>query len=180
MNLLRDKRVDALMLYDSYYSSVEAAGMPLRYLYHPLVENFGNNGYFATEKTIEQKGDALGHFARAIAKATAFVFANPEAGVKIYWQVNPSGKIGATEAAAMARTLKDLKGDMKDFDPANNVGGKYGAPDMARFQIYMKMMLDEGAISKPVPVDDLVTDKFIPMANDFDVEKIRAMAKAWK
>jgi len=178
--MLRSKQIDALMAYESFYSAIEAAGMPLRYLYHPVVADFGNMGYLATDKVIAQKSDAIAGFSRATAKATVFLFANPEAAVKIYWQVDPSGKIGTNDQEAMARSLRELEGDMKAFDVANTASHKYGEINVPRFRDYMEMMVEEGAIAQPVPVDELATDQFLAAANDFDVEQVRAAALAWK
>jgi NitT/TauT family transport system substrate-binding protein len=180
MSMLQSKQIDALMLPGPLYSAIEVAGMPLRYLYHPVFADFGNLGYFAMDKVIAQKSDAIARFSRAIAKATVFLFANPEAAVKIYWQVDPSGKIGANDQEAMARSLKELDGDMKMFDVANIASHKYGDIDMPRFRDYMEMMVEEGAIAQHVPVDELVTDQFLAAANDFDMEKVRTAALAWR
>jgi NitT/TauT family transport system substrate-binding protein len=180
MSMLQSKQIDALMVYVSLYSAIEAAGMPLRYLYHPVVADFGNDGYFATDRVIAQKSDAIAGFSRAIAKATVFLFANPEAAVKIYWQVDPSGKIGANDQEAMARSLKELEGDMKTLDVANTASHKYGDIDIPRFRDYMEMMVEEGAIAQRVPVEELVTDQFLAAANDFDVEQVRTAARALK
>jgi len=180
MNMLRTKQVDALMLYSSYYATLTAAGMPLRFLYHPAVADFGNNGYIATDRTIAQKRDLIGKFSRAVAKATVFIFANPEAAVKMYWQANPSGKIGASDQEAMARSLGELVNCLKDFDVANTPSGRFGDLDMDRFASYMEMMLQEGAIDKRVAIADLVTRDFLGPANDFDPDSIREAARAWK
>jgi NitT/TauT family transport system substrate-binding protein len=180
MSMLASKQIDALMTYDSMYSTLEAAGIALRFLYHPVMANFGNLGYFASDKVIAQKSQAIAGFSRAIAKATVFLFANPEAAVKIYWQVNPSGKIGANDQEAMARSLQELQGNMKAIDVANTANHKYGEIDISRFKDYMEMMVQEGAMAQPVPVDQLVTSQFLTAANDFDVEKVRTEARTWK
>jgi NitT/TauT family transport system substrate-binding protein len=180
ITMLRSKQIDALMLYESYYSALEAAGLSLRYIYDSAVANFGNTGYFATEKIITQKGDALAHFSRALAEATAFIFANPKAAVRIYWQMNPTAKVGADDDAAMARSLKELEGDLKAIDVANSPTHRYGEINVGAFKNFMNLMVQEGAIAKPVPIGDLVTDQFIAAANDFDADKVRAMARDWK
>jgi NitT/TauT family transport system substrate-binding protein len=180
MTMLQSKRVDALMLYDSFYSAIVAAGMPLRYIYDPIIANFGNTGYFATDKIIAQKGDALARFSRSIAKATVFLFANPEAAVKIYWQVNPAGKVGSNDEEAMTRSLAELRGDMKAVDVTHSPGHKYGAIDLPDFKDYMQMMVEEGAISKPIPIDDMMAGQFIAAANDFDAAKVSVLARDWK
>jgi len=51
---------------------------------------------------------------------------------------------------------------------------------MEKLQQYSDMYKEEGLISARVNAADIATDALVAQANDFDLEKVRALARAWK
>jgi hypothetical protein len=51
---------------------------------------------------------------------------------------------------------------------------------MEKLQQYIDMYREEGVISARVNAGDIATDAFVVQANDFDADKVRALARAWK
>jgi NitT/TauT family transport system substrate-binding protein len=177
---LTSKQVDALALWDAVYATYEASGHHLRYLYHPTLKDNGNGGFFASEKTIAEKRKALEGFSRAIAKATVFLMENPAAAVHIYWKVNPNAKIGKDEAEAMAQSRTEMKFVSQAFDVSRRPGQRFGALDDKQVQGLIDLLVEDGTLKKPVPAQAIITQDFVPAANDFDVQKARAFAHDWK
>jgi NitT/TauT family transport system substrate-binding protein len=173
-------RVDALALWDAVYATYEATGHHLRYLYHPTLKDDGNGGFFASDATIAKKAAALEGFSRAIAKATVFLLANPTAATEIYWQVNPSAKIGSDRAAALKRTATELEFVGETFDVSKRPGHQFGAFITSQVQAHIGFLKSTGQAKANVTVQDITTNRFVKAANDFDVAKVRAFAKAWK
>jgi NitT/TauT family transport system substrate-binding protein len=173
-------RVDALALWDAVYATYEAAGHHLRYIYHPTLKNDGNGGFFASDATIAKKAEALQGFSRAIAKATVFLIANPEAAARIYWKVNPSAKIGSNEAEALKHTATELKFVGETFDVSKRPGHQFGALIQGQVQAHINFFKESGRLKGNVTVDDIATDRFVKGTNDFDVAKVQAFAKAWR
>lgn len=57
---------------------------------------------------------------------------------------------------------------------------KWGENSVPNYTNYLKYMQDQGIISEPVKVDDLITNQFIDQINNFDVAKIQEAARNWK
>jgi NitT/TauT family transport system substrate-binding protein len=177
---LRSGQIQALSLWDSAYASMLRTGISFRYIYHPTMADFGSGMFFASDSTISTKSAALGRFARAVAKATVLYVENPAAALQIYWKANPAAKIGANEEQARAAGLAEITYMVDTFTLAKKTDKRYGVQDMEKLQQYIDMYLEEGVIGARVKAGDIATDAFVAQANDFDVEKVRALARAWK
>lgn len=171
--------VDVLALWDSVYGSYEAAGESLNYIYHPTLKDVGNGGFFASDKVIAEKADALKGFSRAIAKATVFLKANPEAAARIYWDVNVGAKQGGDEAAALKRTAIEMQFVAEAFDVEKRPNQKFGELDSDDIQANIDLLKENKLLTAEVKPEDIVTEAFVPAANDFDVEKVKSAAKSW-
>ncbi len=106
---LESKQIDVLSFWDAVYADYEAMGKKLRYIDHPTIGQVGNGGFFAMDNVIKAKPAELQAFTRAIAKATVFILANPEASLKMYWAINPDGKLPGTEEEALKKGTEALK-----------------------------------------------------------------------
>src|ERR1041385_3096794 len=90
--LLRSKQVDALSQFDTQYALASNAGAKLRFLDHPEIKKFPSNGFVALEdylKTNRKDAVALAH---GYAMGTVFAMANPEAAIRILWEVFQIGR----------------------------------------------------------------------------------------
>ena len=177
---LRSGQIQALSLWDSAYASMLRTGVAFRYIYHPTMADFGSGMFFASDSTISAKSAALARFTRAVAKATAFYVENPAAALQIYWKANPAAKTGASEEAARAAGLAEITYMVDTFTLAKKSDKRYGIQEMEKLQQYIDMYREEGVISAHVNAGDIATDAFVAQANDFDAEKVRALARAWK
>jgi NitT/TauT family transport system substrate-binding protein len=178
---LRAGQVDGFAHWDAVYATMESEGQKLRYLYHPTVADVGDGGYFSSEPVIASKHKELAGFARAIAKSTVFFLQNPEAAVRMFWEVSPSNKPAkGDEAEGMRRAVAQLKYMSQSWDVSKYVGLKYGSINHKKLQNYIDALQQGGAISERVPVENIVSDAFINEANNFDVEKVREIAREWK
>ena len=59
-------------------------------------------------------------------------------------------------------------------------GQKYGEISAERLRRYAEEMKAEGALEEVPPVEEIVDDDFIDMANDFDADAVRKYAASWK
>jgi NitT/TauT family transport system substrate-binding protein len=156
------------------------AGIPFRFLYHPTVAEIGSGGFFASDKVLAEKRDSLIKFARAEAKATVFFLENPEAALRLYWKSNPAGRGGGTEEEAMKRGLVEMSILRALYTTEKHVDKRYGLADMAGIQTYIDMFREEGVIARSIPAKEVVTNELIDPINDFDLAKVRALAREWK
>jgi NitT/TauT family transport system substrate-binding protein len=76
----------------------------LRLLEHPEIKRFPSNGLVGLEETLKDKRK------EAVALGRGYAMANPEAAIRILWEVYPQTKAtGKDEATALRDDLKTLQ-----------------------------------------------------------------------
>ena len=162
LGALKSGQVNALLLWDAAYSQIETAepGLKLNYWRPKSLENVGDGGYFTTWSEIKKQPNMLAHFSRAIAKAMVAIHRDPAKALQIYWKVNPSAKPRGTEAVAMATGLRQLRIVGQSLD----LSGVPKPVDEASLEAYVKAFKGLGIIQKAPPIQQIVTNSFIPVA----------------
>jgi NitT/TauT family transport system substrate-binding protein len=162
LSALKDDQVDALALWDAAYAQIETAAPDLKLTYWrpPSLSKVGDGGYFTTWDTIKKMPNALGHFTRAIEKSLAAIHDDPAKALEIYWQVNPSGKPKGSDADAQKIGLKELDVLGRSFD----LSGVPVEVDVPSLNAYIKTFVEMGLITKAPPIDEFVTNAFVPIA----------------
>jgi NitT/TauT family transport system substrate-binding protein len=179
--LLRTGQVAALSLYDTQYALVDSAGVPLRMLDAGPVARFPSNGFFALEETIEkQRAQAL-ELVRGYAMGTVFALANPEAAVKIVFEVYPQTvPSGKSEEEGLKSETKTLLARAAHWKLEAGGVTRWGESSVKDFDAYQDFLLKWKVIKQKVPATDLVTNEMIDEVNRFDAKRIAADAKAYK
>lgn len=179
--LLRTKQVDALSQFDTQYALVENAGMPLRMLDNESIEKFPSNGFVALETTLQKDRATAVALGKGYAMGTAFAMANPEAAVKILYEVFPQTKpTGKSEADALRDDIKTLEARAAHWKLSSGGVSHWGENSVANYSAYEDFLLKWHVIKEKIPAGDLVTNELVPEINKFDVAKIQADAKAYK
>jgi NitT/TauT family transport system substrate-binding protein len=179
---LQSKRVDALMLFDSQYAAMENLGAKLRYFKSNLSEQLFSTGFSAKQSFMQANPKVIEGFGRAMAKANVFATANPEAAIKMMYEIYPKTNIpGVPEDKKMEdnkrilalRTTYLLSGN----PDANKNWGSF--PDSG-----VKAWSDFSVATKLTPTafkpDQIVTNQFVTAFNTFDSQKIKNTAKNYK
>lgn len=179
--LLSSQQVAALSLYDTQYALVDSAGVPLRLLDSGPVARFPSNGFFTLDETVrKQRAQAL-ELVRGYAMGTVFAMANPEAAVKILYEVYPqtvpSGKSGEQ---ALRDDVKTLLARAAHWRLEAGGVSKWGESSVKDFDAYEDFLLKWRVIQQKVPATDLVSNELIDEVNQFDARRIAAEAKAYK
>ena len=179
--LLNSKQVDALSQFDTQYALTQNAGAKLRLLDHPEIKKFPSNGFVALEEYLKDNRKEAVAMARGYAMGTVFAIANPEAAIRILWEVYPQTKAtGKDEATALRDDLITLDARARNwrYEP---VGGKrWGDNVQANYQSYMDWLLAQGVIKQKTDANDIVTNDLLDDINKFDVAAVTAEAKAYK
>jgi NitT/TauT family transport system substrate-binding protein len=179
--MVRGGQVDALSQFDTQYAMVENAGVKLRLLDTRAIDRFPSNGFLALEETLRARRKDAVALARSYAKGTVFAMANPEAAVRILWEVYPATKpTGKDEATALRDDAKVLQARAQNWKLEKAGVKRWGENSEANYQAYADFMLRTGIIKQPVTAQDLVTNDLIDEINRFDPEKIAAEARAYK
>ncbi len=179
--MLKNRQVDALSQFDTQYALIDNAGVKMRYLDRRAIERFPGNGFLALEETIKTRRKELVGVARAYAKGTIFTLSNPEAAVRIMYEMFPHTKpTGKDEATAVREDVKVLEARMPHWrlEPAGVT--KWGESSEVNYRNYVDFLLKWGVIKQKVETLDLITNELIDETNQLDVAKVVAEAKAYR
>jgi NitT/TauT family transport system substrate-binding protein len=180
--LLRGGQVDALSQFDTQYALTENAGAKLRALEedNKSMANFPSNGFVTLEETLQNKRAEAVALAQGYAKGTAFAIANPEAAIRILWEVYPQTKAtGKDEATALKDDLATLNARIKNWRLSAGGVTKWGENSMPNYDAYVDFLVKNGVLKAQTPASELVTNELIEDINKFDENEIAAMARAY-
>ncbi len=180
-SLLRAKQVDALSQFDTQYAMVENAGQKLRMLPLGTMAQYPGNGFFALESTIkDRRADAI-TVARGFAMGEIFAIANPEAAIRILYEVYPQTKpTGKDEATAIRDDVKVITARMAHWDLASGGVTKWGQSNMTNYDNYIDFLVKWKIVPQKIPANEVVTNDLVDDINgSFDAKKIEADAKAY-
>jgi NitT/TauT family transport system substrate-binding protein len=179
--MLRNKQVDALSQFDTQYALIEIAGVKMRMLDTRAIDRHPANGFVALEETLKSRRGELIGLARSYAKGEVFAIANPEAAVRMVYEVFPQTKpTGKDEATAVRDDVKVLEARMQHWKLEPAGVKRWGENSETNYRDYVDFMLKWGIIKQKVDSADLITNELIDEINRFDPAKIAAEAKAYK
>jgi len=179
--LIRGGQVQALSLYDTQYALVESAGQPVRLLDSGPVARFPSNGFFALEETVKKDRARAVALTQGYAMGTVFAMANPEAAVKILYDVYPQTKpSGKTDEQALRDDVKTLLARAEHWKLEAGGVKRWGESSIKDFDAYEDFLLRWKVIQQKVPVTDVVSNELIDEVNRFDAAAVAAEARAWK
>lgn len=171
--------VDALFSYDTQFGQVEAVGIPLRYVtLPPNVPKIGGLYLNARPETLRDHRNWAVGIGRAVAKAQVFIRENPRAAAYAFLQMFPEA---APKAASLDQQIKAIMNPIEKrspfFSSYDEKVTKWGELSAAEF----KEEIDFMGLSDKIPDPSvLFTNDLIAEINNFDAEKIRAEARAYK
>ncbi|CAD6532947.1 hypothetical protein LMG27952_02679 [Paraburkholderia hiiakae] len=181
VTLLRAGQVDALSQYDIQYAVVENAGIKLRLLASKEFDRFPSNGFLALEETLQTNRKQAAALARGFAKGTVFAIANPEAAIRILWEVYPETRpTGLDEATALRESVRTLEARLANMKLEKAGVARWGESSETNYSAYVAFMQKWGVTKVKVAANELITNDLIDEINGFNSADIIAMAKAWK
>ena len=179
--LMRGNQVDALSQFDTQYALVESAGMKLRFLEHPEIAKFPSNGFIALEATIKDRRKDAVALVKGYAMGTIFAIENPEAAIRMLWEVFPQTKAtGKDEALALQDDIKTLEARARSWRLSSVGAKRWGDNIEENYQAYLDWLLKQGVLKDKASAKDLVTNELLDEVNTFDAADIVAQAKAYK
>ena len=179
--LVRSKQIEALSQYDTQYALVDNAGVKLRMLDTKDIDRYPSNGFMALEETIKNKRREMVAVAKGYAMGTVFAIANPEAAVRILYEVYPATKpTGKDEATAIRDDVKVLQARIVNWKLEKAGVKRWGENSEANYAAYVDFMLKWGIIKEKIDFRDLITNELIDDINKFDPAKVAAEAKGYK
>ena len=179
--LVNSKQVDALSQFDTQYALTSNAGAKLRLLDHPEIKKFPSNGFVALEDYLKNNRKEAVALARGYAKGTVFAIANPEAAIRILWEVFPQTKsTGKDEATALRDDLITLEARARNWRYEQVDGKRWGDNVEANYQAYLDWLLEQGIIKTKTDAKDIVSNELLGDAINFDEKALIEEAKAYR
>ena len=181
-SLLRTKEVDALSQFDTTYALAINAGAKLRFLdANKTIAKFPSNGIIALEETLKTRRAEAVALARGYAMATIFTIANPEAAVRMLYEVYPQTKpTGKDEATAIREDVATIQARAPNWRLEAGGVSRWGESSLANYDDYIDFLVKWGVIKQRVPASELVTNDLLDEIDRFDPAAITAQAKAYK
>jgi NitT/TauT family transport system substrate-binding protein len=173
--------VDALAMWDTMFATLENMGVRVRHFSHPRLQSLSSGGLYASEAWLRANPDVAARFGRAWAKASTFVFANPEAAIRIHWKQEPRTKpTGIPEDEALRQALHVMRAVMATHSREGKANKAWGVFAPAEWQQYADFLLAEKVLASPVRVEQMITTEFEARFNDFPADKIRELARGYR
>jgi len=179
--MVRSGQVAALSQYDTQYAMVENAGVKLRVLDTKDIDRYPSNGLLALEETLKARPKEAAAVARGYAKGTIFAINNPEAAIRMLYEVYPQTRpTGKDEATAIRDDVRVLQARIVNWKLDKAGVSKWGENSETNYAAYAEFLLKWGVIKQKVDVHDLITNELIGSVNNFDPAKVAAEARVYK
>ena len=181
--LLRSGQVEALSQFDTQYALTENAGIKLRALDqdNAVISRFPSNGFIALEERLATKRAEAVALTQGYARGTVFAMANPEAAIRLLWEMFPQTRSpGKSEADALRDDIKTLEARAQNWRLAAGGVTKWGENSETNYAAYVDFLVKNGVLKDKVPASDLITNDLIDDINKFDAATIETMAKGYK
>jgi len=169
--------IDANLVWDTTLGQYDVAGISYKALIGPK-DMTKVGGFFiqATPAYIKDHHDQAVGFARAVAKATVFALANPEAAASIYLDIYPVAASADSRAKQISNTVTTVKYRAERWTPYQDPA-KFGYIQPSEFQNEIVFANVAKQISDP---SQFYTNALIDEINNFDKAAVTAQAKAYK
>jgi NitT/TauT family transport system substrate-binding protein len=168
--------VDALAYFDTGFGQIEAAGIEMRMLPRPNdVPLIGGLFLSARADFLKNNRQLAVGYARAVAKSSEFLLANPEAGAKVFLDLFPeTAPRGASKEEAVKSVLYAARRRIPLYRPP------YPDTKMG-FIRESELLLDAKFLGLDIAdLKPLFTNELIDEINNFDREKVISDAKAYR
>lgn len=168
---VKSGQVDAAAFHDTQFLLFQRAGAPFRFFPMSAFSQYFTAGLVVRADSITKRPEMIAGFARAIAKALAYSFANPEASIRAMNQI-------------VAGTNKDPAGALAELQqrltyevlPAE-AQGQWGWNTPERYGQFADFLLNAGVINRKIDGSSVFDRRFLLQANAFDAAEIEHAAK---
>ena len=181
VNAVQRKEIDVIASFDTQLAQMVNLGLQVRHLELPPATRkaFGSAFAVRREYITQHPGRIIG-FGRAIAKATVFTQANPEAATRLLWKYFPDSKPkDVPEDRALQMSLRAVKSRLDNavVAPSDEVQ-QYGYVPLSGFEAWLE--IDPQWKPKAGDLRRFLDNRFVDEYNRFDAEEIVRQARGFK
>jgi len=181
LQALQTDQVQALSLWDTEYAAFEESGTELTYFTTDEAASLFATTYFTSPDYLEEHGDAVAGFGRAMAKATLFTATNPEAALRIMYADYPNSRLaGMTEDEQLKGDLVALERRIQLLTAGDPAAEKsWGVYSDEAVEAWASFALDSGIIASEIDAAAHVDNEYADEYNDFDTDAVIEQAEGW-
>jgi NitT/TauT family transport system substrate-binding protein len=174
-------QIDAIVFYDIEWARMKSMGQPVRVLPQPDFIAAVKAGPVISTRSedVQRRRDVVVHVFRGFLKSSLFAMENPEATLRMHWDLFPESKPkGVSEADALRTELSVMTARYPALDK-NLAGVKYwGEFNPEGWRNYVKNLL--GLDPTKVNPADFYTNDLVRDINNFDEQAHRKFAREFK
>lgn len=175
---LRDRQVDAVVMWDAIEQILANNGLEMRHIQIPLQDQMAGYQIATTPYIARRYPELVGRFCRAVAKSVHFSMANPKAAVATFYEEFPTNlPAGRTREQAIDDGAKVLSAFLAKAQRGVTFGAPTGVEDEKRWQMTSDINHGFGILYRKLPVRDAYTDRFTGACNAFDRKLVARQAK---
>jgi NitT/TauT family transport system substrate-binding protein len=145
------------------------------------VARFPSNGFLVLEDKLQKDRAQAVALAKGYAMGTVFSIANPEAAVKILYEIYPYTKpSGKTDEQAIRDDVKTLLARAEHWRLEAGGVKRWGESSVKDFDAYQDFLVKWKVIPAKVAANQMVTNDLIDEINRFDAAQVAAQAKTYR
>ena len=178
---LQAGQADAALAWEGLRAQWGAGGLDFDYILGKDWSKFPANSYQIRRKDAEDPAltDLYTRYLRGWAMGLEFSYQNPRAATQITMEeptIGPALNDTFADKAVAVESMWQLA-TVNRGDWATREG--WGWHDLAAWDLFLTTIKDIGQLTKDIKAADIVSNAFIPGANDFDHEQVKADAMAF-
>jgi NitT/TauT family transport system substrate-binding protein len=169
--LLENGEVDAISHWDMIYETISSAGLEMRKLPNPAMDDFPSNGFVALKSTIEEKPEILAAVARGYAMGSIFTRDNPQEAAELHFKHFPQSRSTGLSLE------EDIERGMPTLHAVINLWrlpegrDQWGYNDPEQYQAYIDWLEDRDVLETSISAEQIINNSLIGAINDFDEEQ---------
>ena len=184
---LSQKKVEALVTYDTAAGRIEAVGFPLRYLPLPLAYEKLPAGWFGfRKKDLKENRTTVVSFCRAVARSSLFATTNLAAALQMHWSLYPESRPKSTSEDAVRKEMETMLARRRSNwlrrpdDPDQRMGASNADQWKGTIASVAKSSNNPLLPQQIGDPGNVFTNELIDEINDFDKAAVVRQAKAFK
>lgn len=172
--------LDAVWVLACAYEMLVVEGVELRRLPAPTLDRLTPSEFlFAREDMLARNPEVLSGLGRAVAKASLFCQADPEAAVKVVWQHFPqAGPAPGDHRRALLRDVAGLRARTERGLPQHGRVPRWGSITEEEMASWEDFLFVNGGVAARHPLRDYFDNTLVAGFNDFDHELNPSRAEA--
>jgi len=181
---LKEGQVDSALAWGGLRSQWLAQGLDFDYILGRKWSKFPANSFQirTTDFKDSSLDDLYTRYLRGYAMGLEFGHQNPRAATQITMESDPISKALQNSfpdknvaVASMWELATNCRGDWP-----NRNGGQWGWANLDGWNLFLQTTKEIGQLTKDIKAEDIVSNKYVDGANDFDKAKVKADADGFK